>query len=126
MLYFEQWRCRMMKLDEFIAETINQIVDGVVASQEHAKKKGAYVNAPLTFDGGVYHLSSASITEPQKIEFDIAVTTEESTDAKIGVGIFVAGLGIGSQAKTGSGGMEVSRIRFTIPLILPRQYYQQQ
>ena len=60
----------MLKLDEFITETLNQIVDGVKGSLKHAEEAGAYINIPVTEDSGnTYLVNSASIPQPQIIAF---------------------------------------------------------
>jgi hypothetical protein len=110
----------MMKLDEFITQTINQIIDGVAASQEHAVEKAAWINPPI-IASRVMSLPESNLSPAQPIEFDIAITTTKTSEAKGGAGIFVAGVGIGAQAEAGTAGMNVSRIKFTIPVILPSQ-----
>ena len=65
--------------------------------QENQK---AFVNAPiLQASDGTYYSSRSSFTEPQKIEFDIAITTTEFEDLKGGAGIFVASFGVGYKAE---------------------------
>jgi hypothetical protein len=114
---------KMMKLDEFITQTINQIIDGVAKSQEHAKEANAYVNAPIIIDANrVYDYYQNSLPQPQIIEFDIAITTTESKGLKGGAGIFVASFGVGYQGEKSLSGMEVSRIKFSIPVVLPSQH----
>jgi hypothetical protein len=112
----------MMNLQEFITETITQIIDGVVQSQKHAKESGAYVNVPVVSVGNKsYKIVDVSLPEPQIIEFDIAVGAIKSEETKGGMGIFVAGIGIGYQEKEDSSGSELSRIKFSIPVVIPSQ-----
>jgi len=112
----------MINLQDFVAETIKQIVNGVAISQQHAETVGAYVNPPLLqYASGVLKVNTKTLPEPTMIEFDIAVTTTESDNLKGGMGIFVTGIGIGYQGQKESLGSEVSRIKFSIPLVLPTQ-----
>jgi hypothetical protein len=55
------------------------------------------------------------------MEFDVAVTATETTEAKVGVGVFLGSLGIGSQAKSEDGNVIVSRIKFSVPVLYPQQ-----
>jgi hypothetical protein len=64
-------------------------------------------------------INKDSLPESQMIEFDIAVSTTEIKDIKGGVGIFVSGFGLGYQASKGISGSEISRIKFSIPVVLP-------
>ena len=113
---------KMMNLQEFIAETLRQIITGVASAQEHAKTSGAYINVPTTiFFGNTYKINPDSLPEPRIIEFDIAVTTSEAKDIQGGMGIFVASLGLGYKAKKNIIDSEISRIKFSIPIILPSE-----
>jgi hypothetical protein len=110
----------MINLRDFIKETIEQLIDGVADAKEHAETKNAYINVPtIHYAGGMIRINKDSLPEPQLVEFDIAVTTSEVKDIKGGVGIFVAGVGLGYQANKGTTGGEISRIKFSIPVILP-------
>jgi hypothetical protein len=53
-------------------------------------------------------------------DFDVALTTDSSSEAKAGLNLKVAGIGFG-----GGGGLTdrdsvVSRIKFQVPIMLPR------
>ncbi len=112
----------MMNLQEFITETLKQIIDGVSDAQIHAKTKHAYINAPLNVQGpNLSYVDRHYLPNQQLIEFDIAVTTTDSKNVQGGMGIFVANLGIGYQGKKGSTDSEISRIKFSIPIVLPAQ-----
>ncbi len=48
----------MIKLQDFIRETLKQIIDGVTDAQEHAKSKNAYINvAIIKYSGNVINPS---------------------------------------------------------------------
>lgn len=55
-----------MKLEEFVAESIRQVVAGVKAAQDPVRECGGIVNPARAY-------------ETKEIEFDIAVTTSEGT-----------------------------------------------
>jgi len=93
-----------MELKEFVSETLLQIIEGVKIAQSTNTGTNVQI-AP----GGNYG----------KIEFDVAITTTDTTEAKAGVGIFVAGVSLGAQAKGGISNQTLSHIKFDIPLILP-------
>lgn len=110
----------MIKLQDFISDTLKQIIDGVADAQEYAKIKNSYINVNTTeYSGHEIKIKKNSAPEPQLIEFDIALTTTEDQNIKGGLGIFVTGIGLGYQGETKTMGSEISRIKFSIPVILP-------
>lgn len=58
---------------------------------------------------------------PQIIEFDIAVTASEGSEAKAGIGVFSGVIGLGTQAKMEGSNATLSRIKFSIPVLYPEQ-----
>lgn len=100
-----------MEIKTFVETTLLQIVEGVKAAQDKAQKFGGAVNFSTRLISG---------REPDIIEFDIAVTTSETGEDKAGAGIFVAGFGLGGQTKTSDATTNISRIKFKVPVHLPK------
>jgi hypothetical protein len=98
-----------MKLGDFVSETLKELINGVKTAQKHALSKGARIN-PHTV---------VNRENQQTVEFDVAVTTTEGTQTKSGIGVFVGPVGLGSQGQSDSANSSVSRIRFSIKIILP-------
>jgi hypothetical protein len=115
----------MIKLEDFVSETLKEIVNGVAAAQLHAATKKARVSpAGLSFrtDQGVVKLWDRETGQiAQEVHFDVAVTATEGTETKGGIGIFVGALGLGSQGQSEREKSIVSRISFDVPIILPTQ-----
>ncbi len=94
-----------MELKEFVAQTIQQIVDGVVTAQGQISAKEYNV---------------CQMGQLQSIEFDVAVTVSEGVSGGAGAGIAIAGiLKLGVDGQTESASESVSRVRFTIPVEFP-------
>ena len=110
-----------MDVKQFVAETLKEVINGVAEAQAHASSAGAIVNANLIqyTSGNWNYPKHPSFSAPINIEFDVAVTVAENKDLKGGIGIMVAG--IGYQAKKEATRSEVSRIKFSIPVVLPSQ-----
>ena len=99
-----------MRLQEFVSETLREIITGVREAQEYAKDNNVTINA------------GPGIGAPIKeVEFDVAVTSTEGSEAHAGTGIFVAGLGLGAKGKLDSSNSSVTRIKFSVPVCFPRQ-----
>ena len=95
-----------MELETFIRSTFNDIIQGVLKAQDDVKETGAIINA---FDD----------VNLRNINFDIATTVEKTIEGegKGSAKVVVAGISLGgSVAKSDS---VVSRISFTIPVVLP-------
>jgi hypothetical protein len=53
------------------------------------------------------------------LEFDVAVTAQEGTATKGGIGVFAGAIGLGSQGQSTAANQTVSRIKFAVPVLLP-------
>jgi hypothetical protein len=92
-----------MDVKEFVSDMLKQIIDGVVDVQNNTS---AVV---------VPHSGTCN-----KINFDIAVTVVESKESGGKAGISVYSIGAGVTGKTESSSSTVSRIKFEIPVELPK------
>ncbi|MBK9006461.1 MAG: hypothetical protein IPM31_05650 [Anaerolineae bacterium] len=118
-----------MKLGDFIAQTILEIISGVSQAQELAKKKGAIVNPQhLQWDDdikGYKTFISDDETDEQplvtQIDFDILLTIGEDDKSQGGIGIFAASLGLGVKGEVKEYSESVNRIKFQILAKLPQQ-----
>jgi hypothetical protein len=117
-----------MKLNDFVADSLKQIIEGVIDAQKFAKEKGAYINPPRAYlDGDKswrFNIDDASVKyNPygQIVEFDIAVTTLGSTEADGQVGVLGGALGFGARVRALIGKNQEHRIKFSIPLFFPGQ-----
>ena len=110
-----------MELRDFVAETIKQVIDGVILAQQHAREKGAHVNPPLNFsaDQGLQLWDRDTAQPVQTISFDVAVTAAEGTKTQGGVAVFAGAFGLGSKGQSDKSNETVNRIQFSVPLSLP-------
>jgi len=110
-----------MKLDDFVSETLKQIIKGVVAAQEYGNTQNAKVNpVSARFHGNSEGHSYCRETglPLQKVEFNVAVTvTEEKTSANDGES--VGSISVTSASSNSSQNSSVSRIQFEVPVLLP-------
>lgn len=113
-----------VSLQDFVSETLKQVIGGVVVAQDYAKDKGAYVNPYLmpSGDGKISRLRhSETGTFPGSVDFDVAVTTVKGTETQGGIGIFVGPVALGSKGQSESSSSSVSRIKFSVPVAFPPQ-----
>jgi hypothetical protein len=100
-----------MKLQEFVNETLKEVIAGVKEAQAQARDNGAIIN-PAT--RGVY-------PAVKDIDFDVAVTSSDTTETQAGVGVFVAALGVGAKAKSDTSSSCISRAKFSVPICFSMQ-----
>ena len=123
-----------MELNEFITETLKQIIDGVKSAQEQIQYGYQIINPPISSKGKHeikdpkvlgFHAAhyKGMVGDPIKIvssvEFDVAVATTKQSKSKRGVGIVVASIGAGTQKQKEQSDALQNRIKFIIPLALP-------
>lgn len=113
-----------MELKQFITQTLNDIIDGIADSQKHASERQAVINPH--FESSVARCfyvqddnSSYDAFEVQNIEFDIAVTVSNEDKSKAGIGVLSAVLNVGAQGEENQSSNEVSRVKFTVPVVFP-------
>jgi len=118
-----------MKLGDFIAQTISEIINGVLQAQELAKKKGAIVNPQhLQWDdemkGYKTYIDDDDVDEQPlvtQIDFDILLTIGDDDKAQGGIGVFAASLGLGVKGEVNEYSESINRIKFQILTKLPQQ-----
>jgi hypothetical protein len=109
-----------MQLREFIKTVLTEIVDGIRDAQD--KNGGAFVVA--AGDGGHKYaehprFSGSARLKSTIVDFDVAVTAEDTDKLEGGAGIKVLSIQFGGKGETSIKDMTVSRIQFAIPLLLP-------
>lgn len=113
-----------MELQDFISSALQQIIKGVKDAQEKTAVDGGHVN-PVglrglhdQLGGRRYNPTDFSVTEI--VDFDIAVTAAEGKSSKESVGVVVlSAIGLGRQNLSETKSNVVSRIRFSVPVMLP-------
>lgn len=121
-----------MKLKDFVAETLKELIGGVEEAQDFAAEKGAMINPPMTLAGATqiegplyYYQSEDGMYYAQIIDFDVAISISNDTEGEVngGIGVIsgVFNVGAKSKASTKDSNNESSRVRFSIPVMFPLQ-----
>lgn len=107
-------------LKEFIAQTLKDILGGVVEAQTHEHGKNV---APWGIGGAKYSPESGLLAVPggamTVVKFDAAVTAEMSDTVKAGGGFKVVVFSMGASGEATEKNVAVTRVQFSIPLTLP-------
>lgn len=112
----------MTSLEDFVAESIKQIINGVKEAQKYAKTCGAGVAEGSVIrelaPGGQEDIIHYS--EQKEIRFDIAVTTGGEKQTEGGIGIFVGPVGLGSKGKSQETIQAINKIQFEVSINFPK------
>ena len=115
----------MLELKEFVSQSLLQIFEGVKQAQSKTKEMNGSV-APNNFrmsnkeipnhPSVIGYVHQAPVIS---VDFDVSITTQDTTKEKAGLGIFITVLALGGQVGSESIDNQLSRLRFSIPIILP-------
>ena len=114
-----------MQLQEFITETLGQIVKGIKNAQENLKDTGVLISPEGILNNDI---SKPSLNRGidhghvyvDLIEFEVVLTASEINENKKGVGVLFASIGAGFNDKKELSSVAVTNVKFTIPLIYPK------
>lgn len=110
-----------MQLDEFIKESLTQIMNGVIDAQKESVGK-KYVINPYTRKksdviGNV--MFDFSLKDKMSIDYEIILTNNTSNKNKGGIGVFLGGVGIGGQNDSTNENNNLTKVKFPIPVVFP-------
>ena len=127
----------MEELSDFIVETINQIARAIEKgnSDPRLRESGAAISPMMdwqniTDKGGISRIigwNPWNGADPRPIQpiiaidFDVAVTFTQESGAHGKIGIFSGLVGAGGGIDNKNADTQVSRVKFTLPLLLPTQ-----
>jgi hypothetical protein len=112
-----------MDLKDFIKSTISQIAESVEELNNEFQERQVVVN-PSSINGInnvptlQTHTRAYNITN---IDFDLSVSVENNEGSSAKVGVFANVIGIGASATEGKNSQSVSKVKFTIPVMLPSE-----
>ena len=103
-----------MELDKFVAKTLVMICKGVSEAQASAKEFGGNVNErPQSAKSSDWAKNSTLL---QQVEFDVAVTTEDTSNGEGKISV----IGMGLNSSNNSKDTISSRINFKVPISFPK------
>ena len=101
----------MTDLKTFVSETIKQVLEGT-------KDAGHYLKENIDYDkDGYFQIGNDSM---QKIDFDISVTTSETTKVEGKAGILIKVLDFGVNGSENIGASSINKIKFSVPVSIPQ------
>jgi hypothetical protein len=117
-----------MQLEQFLSETLQQILRGISDAQSSAASFGGVINPgldPLHAGPIEGFIRTGGGLLVQIVSFDIALTATESTGTRGGVGVVTGMFNLGSAGNSQDSSGTVSRVQFSVPVSLPQQPWPQ-
>lgn len=111
-----------MELKEFVSAVLTQIVEGVMDAQTKVTSESGKINPRVQMHVDSFNKLGRLIAGNdlvQMVDFDVALTVTQGAEGKGGIGIFVAGFGVGYKDESTASTSSVSRIKFQVPITLP-------
>lgn len=108
---------------EFVSQSLTQLVQGVKETQEQTSGQGAKIGADFYGSKectahGFALLNGGGVA--QVVHFDVAFTVTSDPGTKGGIGIVAGFIGLGSSGESKAENTAVSRVRFAVPIGLPK------
>jgi hypothetical protein len=110
-----------MRLNEFIKETLTQIVNGVFNSQSEIINSGAVINPSEVHGGYAQNKTSYNGLNMvvSNIDFQVELIEENEDGNNVGIGVGFGAFRAGGDIKSNSKSSSVTNVRFSIPMALP-------
>lgn len=115
-----------MDIKDFIKESLLQIVDGITEANAALEAEGASIpTSGVVGDGVLWSVvkdgKKDKAVQFMRVDFDLAVTVTQGDNIKAGGGVSIASLfNAGASSEESNQSQSVSRIKYTIPLELPK------
>lgn len=112
-----------MELDQYVSETIKQILKGVSDAQKDTTTKGCVnpkisnLHAPQA--GNMQIFTTDNDEGIHLVDFDLVVNAVEGTGTSGGIGLFVGPIALGSRGESNAENSSSSRIKFRVPISYP-------
>ncbi len=114
-----------MKLKDFVANSISEIIEGISTSQEKIKDTGAIINPK----GDDVNIGSNSVLGRSRIDgkyipivemsFDIMVEVSDSESDKAGISVITGLFGAGAALENKNDNRSINSIKFSVPILFP-------
>lgn len=114
-----------MELKDFISQSLEQIARGIEDAGKSLEDSSAIVCPEKVVDVssdkkyGAFQRKNGDYSSVSEIKFNVAVTVSEGTESKAGIGIAIGTIGIGTQGKSENENSSMSKLSFTILMVLP-------
>lgn len=108
-----------MDIAEFVSQSLEQIMRGVESARASAAKHGAVVNPVLSVGSNSDFELREGYLGRTRVRFDLSVVVTDTTAKEGKAGISIFGGGIGGSGSTGTERAQTTRIRFSVPIVLP-------
>ena len=108
-----------MELKDFVRLTLEQIVDGVAAAEAAITARGGNINPSSVQFQQNSTWTTYQHAMPQDVVFDVGLTSTGRAGSSEGIGVFLGSINLGKKNDSAVEEVAVTKVRFTVPLVLP-------
>lgn len=108
-----------MNLQDFVKTALVDIVVGVANARAELKQHGSDAGSIPQYGDVKGVRTDNNGKQIQTVEFDVALADSSSTDTKGGIGVLLGAVNLGTHGSSRGESSSTSRIKFSIPLVLP-------
>ncbi len=115
-----------MELKDFVRESLTQIMIGVSEAQSTLEEKGqdGEISPSITSEREKSNMIFSPSGMPiQNVDFDVVVTAQEKKGTKGTIGVAISIIKLGAQGESNKSNTQNSRIKFSVPITLPRMLH---
>jgi hypothetical protein len=105
-----------MDLKDFISETLSQIAEGASQAEKRCRAVGATAG-PKT--AGFMGSPGVSTQQDVDVEFTVALSVNEGTATRGGIGVVAGIFAVGSQGQSNESSASTTHVKFTLKMTLP-------
>ena len=112
-----------MELKDFVSQSILQIVNGVKIAQDKNNTNARINPSGLRLGSNIEQSNLFDFEQNMllsTVEFDVSVSAEKSKGTKGGISVLVGAVGLGSQGQSGKKDQFINRLKFSVPISLPK------
>lgn len=113
-----------MDIKEFVKESLLQVAESINEANSELEEKGTYIpSGDMAGEGVLFTVVKGTETRHfVKVEFDLAVTVSQEQASNGGAGLSIASFAnVGIKSDNKEEKVDVSRIKFMIPMALPKK-----
>lgn len=113
------WALLFMELKEFIKSTVTQISEAVYELNDELEEHKVIVNPSGNNQISRYIITGYDDRIVTDIEFDLSLSIQENRESGAKIGVVASIVGIGLNSKDNKMNEAATRVKFSLPVILP-------
>lgn len=116
-----------MELKEFVSQTLIEITEGIKDAQSKCMELGGQVNPKIegniNIDKSKLYYEGEDYYKPiYEVNFKVGLVESTSKGSKVGIGVFLPKLSLGTEKERGNESQSITSIEFSVPILFPSDH----